>query len=93
MENTQKEEEKHFIITHKDKECNASFTVKSNVFCKFIKDTEKFLCPNCGKQLITPARLQEVAEIIRKYANIKDLFEHADIRELKEELRPEKLRL
>lgn len=93
MENTQKEEEKHFIITHKDKECNASFTVKSNVFCMFIEETEKFLCPNCGKQLITSAHLKDVAKTIRKYANIKDLFEDADIRELKEELRPEKLRL
>lgn len=93
MKSTQKEEGKHFIITHK--KCNASFTVKSNVFYNHIKETEilDFSCPNCGKQLIRPVHLQEVAEIIHKYATIKKLFEHADIRELKEELDPKKLRL
>ena len=95
MKSTQKEEGKHFIITHKDKKCNASFTVKSNVFCNFLRETEKleFLCPNCGEQLIRPTNLREVAEIIHEYANVKKRFENADIRELKEELDPKKLRL
>ena len=96
MENTQKEEEKevekHFIITHK--ECSASFTVKSNVFCHLLNEIEtNFPCPNCGKTLITFAHVEYVEKIIRNYANIKNKFENADIRELKGKLKPEKLRL
>jgi len=96
MTSTQKEDkkevEKHFIITHKD--CNASFTVKSNDFCVLLNKIETNLpCPNCGNKLIKSANLQQVANIIYEYANVKNKFENADIRELKGELKPEKLRL